>query len=117
MSMKSLFFSQLSRELSWAAVPVESVSAEHNKGDKQLTVFNIYVSRKNLPDKGNAVSDLKVRLWVGEDMLTNENHNFNIKKYLSSEDQENIIIPIEVKGIDLSDKEIHSAEVWILWKK
>ena len=117
MSMKSLFFSQLSRELSWAAVPVESVIAEYNKGNKPSTVFNVHVSREKLPDNGNAVSDLKVRLWVGEDILTNENHNFNIDKYLSSENQDNIIIPVEVKGIDLSEKEIHSAEVWILWKK
>lgn len=117
MSMKSLFFSQLSRELSWAAVPVESISAEYNKGEKPSTIYNFKVSRKNLPGKGDAVSDLKVRLWVGEDILTNENHNFNIKKYISSEKQENILIPLEVSGIDLSEKEIHSAEVWILWKK
>lgn len=117
MSMKSLFFSQLNRELSWVAVPVESVTAEYNSGDKPSTVYQVNISRGKLPDNGNAISDLKVRLWVGEDILTNENHDVNIRNYLSSEKPDNIIIPVEVKGIDLSEKEIHSAEAWILWKK
>ena len=117
MSMKSLFFSQLSRELSWAAVPVESVTAEYNDRDNPVTIYKVNIKREKLPDNGKAVSDIKVRLWIGEDILTTENHEFILEESISTENKQTIMIPIEVGGRDLSDKEIHSAEAWILWKR
>lgn len=115
--MKSLFFSHLRRELSWTAVPVESVKVNLKDRDNPATTYYVNISRDELPDHGKAVSELKLRLWVGEDILTTEYHKFTVDDFISTENKNNITIPVEVGGRDLSDKEIHSAEAWILWKK
>ena len=115
--MKSLFLSHLSRELSWTAVPVESVKVKFKEGDNPSAAYYVNIRRDELPENGKAVSELKVRLWVGEDILTTENHEFKVDDFSSTENKDNIVIPVEVAGRNLSDKEIHSAEAWILWKK
>ena len=107
----------LGRELSWQSVPVQEVGVKKENDDNFRTTYLVKIDREELPDKGEAVTEIKIRLWIGEDMLTTENHSFKLHKFISEDNDLNIVIPIVNEGKDLSNLAIHSAEAWIRWKQ
>ncbi len=106
----------LGRELSWQSVPVQEVGVRKEIDNNFRTTYLVKIDRKELPDGGEAVTEVKIRLWIGEDMLTTENHSFKLHKFISEDNDLNIVIPIVNDGKDLSDLPIRSAEAWIRWK-
>lgn len=107
----------LGRELSWHSIPVQKVEVSKEDDSNFRITYLVKIDRKELPDKGKSVTEIKIRLWIGEDMLTTENHSFKLNKFISDESDENISVPILSEGKDLSDLPIHSAEAWIRWNR